>query len=323
MSLEEMTLQELWQLFPIVLKPHNDEWIQWFSEKKESLESYIPSCLFHQIFHIGSTAIPDIQAKPIVDILMLTDTDENLQEIARICTEHGWRKMNEQSHRISLNDGYTEQGFADRVFHLHIHLQNDGDEVLFCEYLKQHSQTAKEYESLKLSLWKTYEHDRDGYTNAKSEFINGVMQTIQKEIHPYEDIILRSHHVSQTRPFMSMRDRAAQFAPFAALTGYDDQVKEAGRLTSRKIELDENEKQQLDRRFQILASYESNHPQIRVTYFLEDDKKEGGQYVTAEGELKRIDGQKQAIVFMDKTEVSMSQILTIDCDEFLPQNFID
>ncbi len=73
--------------------------------------------------------------------------------------------------RITLNKGYTEQGFAEKVFHLHIRIMGDNDELFFRDYLNEHEEIAKEYEVLKLSLWKEFEHDRDGYTNAKTNFI--------------------------------------------------------------------------------------------------------------------------------------------------------
>ncbi len=79
--------------------------------------------------------------------------------------------MNENETRLDFNKGYTPYGFADKVFHIHIRLTGDNDEVFFRDYLITHSDVAKDYEKLKLSLWKTFEHNRDGYTNAKSDFI--------------------------------------------------------------------------------------------------------------------------------------------------------
>ena len=80
--------------------------------------------------------------------------------------------MNVTETRTILNKGYTEQGLAEKVFHLHIRIAGDNDELYFRDYLNEHKEIAKEYETLKLSLWKEFEHDRDGYTNAKAEFIN-------------------------------------------------------------------------------------------------------------------------------------------------------
>ena len=99
----------------------------------------------------------------------------------------------------------------------------------------------------------------------------------------YEDIINLPHHVSKTRPQMSMLDRAAQFSPFAALTGYDAAIKETGRLTDEKIEMDEDRKAALDMKQAYLIEMIDEQPEISVTYFLPDTKKSGGSYVTVTG----------------------------------------
>ena len=105
----------------------------------------------------------------------------------------------------------------------------------------------------------------------------------------YKDIINLPHHVSSKRPQMPMLDRAAQFSPFAALTGYDDAIHETGRLTDEKIDLSEEEKEALDRKQQILMERLGDHPALTVTYFVPDAKKSGGAYVTKSGNLKKID----------------------------------
>jgi len=163
-----MTLAELWELFPIVLTAHNPQWSVWAEEEVRLLSSLLVK--YHPIIsHIGSTAIPDIQAKPIVDILV--EVKENLQDIAATLQNCGWVKMSESEHRISLNKGYTEAGFAEKVFHLHLRLIGDNDEIYFRDYLIAHPDVAKKYEALKLKLWEKFEYNRDGYTDAKSKFI--------------------------------------------------------------------------------------------------------------------------------------------------------
>ena len=92
----------------------------------------------------------------------------------------------------------------------------------------------------------------------------------------YDDIINLPHHVSKTRPQMSMVDRAAQFSPFAALTGYDAAIKETGRLTDEKVNLSEEEKEALDRKQQILMEWLGDHPALTITFFVPDEKKSGG-----------------------------------------------
>ncbi len=107
-----------------------------------------------------------------MDILVEVRNKEDLNIVKNILIDNGWLCMNMSETRIILNKGYTEQGFAEKVFHLHIRIAGDNAELYFRDYLKEHSETAKEYEILKLSLWKEFEHDRDGYTNAKTDFIN-------------------------------------------------------------------------------------------------------------------------------------------------------
>ena len=99
------------------------------------------------------------------------NNESDLDIVKDILTDNGWLCMNMSENRITLNKGYTEQGFAERVFHLHIRMTGDHDELYFRDYLNEHKEIAKEYETLKLSLWKQFEHDRDGYTDAKTDFI--------------------------------------------------------------------------------------------------------------------------------------------------------
>ena len=105
----------------------------------------------------------------------------------------------------------------------------------------------------------------------------------------YDDIINMSHHVSKRHPQMSLEARSAQFAPFAALTGYEDAVSETGRLTSDKIELSEDERVILDRKLKIIQDNIAEEPSVFITYFIPDIFKEGGSYVTINCNLKRID----------------------------------
>ena len=166
-KLSEMTLEELWELFPIILTEHNDCWKEYYAEEAAELKRILPAETI--INHIGSTAVEGIWAKPIIDIL--AEVNENLQNVAVILQNNGWIKMSESEQRISFNKGYTETGFAEKVYHLHLRYIGDNDEIYFRDYLNNHPNIAKEYETLKLGLWKKFEHDRDGYTEAKSEFV--------------------------------------------------------------------------------------------------------------------------------------------------------
>ena len=128
----------------------------------------------------------------------------------------------------------------------------------------------------------------------------------------YSDIINLPHHVSKTRPQMPMSDRAAQFSPFAALTGYDDQVKEAGRLTDERIELDDGTISTLNDRLNYAVSLSDEQPEISVTYFKPDRKKNGGEYVTHTGVIKRVDEYERKLIFTDKTVIPIDDIYGID-----------
>ena len=132
----------------------------------------------------------------------------------------------------------------------------------------------------------------------------------------YDDIINLPHHVSKTRPQMSMVDRAAQFSPFAALTGYDAAIKETGRLTDEKVNLSEEEKEALDRKQQILMERLGDHPALTVTYFVPDAKKSGGAYVTKDGNLKKIDGFERWMMLTDGTKIPLDDVADIESELF-------
>lgn len=172
-----MTLEELWQLFPIVLTEHRDCWVEWFREESEIVRAALSAlfkvedCADVRITHVGSTAVPDIWAKPIVDILVELPLGVDLRLAKEPLVAAGYICMSETENRISFNKGYTEEGFAEKVFHLHLRHEGDNAEIHFRDCLRANPSVAKEYEMLKLSLWKRFEHDRDGYTEAKSEFI--------------------------------------------------------------------------------------------------------------------------------------------------------
>ena len=132
----------------------------------------------------------------------------------------------------------------------------------------------------------------------------------------YEDIINLPHHISSKRPQMSMLDRAAQFSPFAALTGYDDAIHETGRLTDEKIDLSEEEKEALDRKQQILMERLGDHPSLTVTYFVPDERKAGGSYTSHTGSLKRIDYYERVFVLTDGTKIPLDEIADIESECF-------
>ena len=133
----------------------------------------------------------------------------------------------------------------------------------------------------------------------------------------YDDMLYMKHHVSEKHPHMAVHDRAAQFSSFAALTGHGSAIAETARLTQPKIELDEYEKEEIDRKIAYLRSKISEKPEISVTYFVPDEKKAGGQYVTYAGEIRRIDDIQKTLLLADETEISVFDILSLDSSLFL------
>ncbi len=170
-ELSEMSLEELWELFPVFLVPHNDKWNIFYDEMESFLKMILSECPIERISHIGSTSISGIWAKDIVDILIEVSKDSVIQNTAKVIEKNGFIRMSTEMGRASFNRGYTKDGFADKVFHLHLRYIGDNDELYFRDYLNEHTQIAKEYEILKLRLWNLFEHNRDAYTNAKTGFV--------------------------------------------------------------------------------------------------------------------------------------------------------
>ena len=132
----------------------------------------------------------------------------------------------------------------------------------------------------------------------------------------YDDIINLPHHVSSTRPQMSMIDRAAQFSPFAALTGYDAAIKETGRLTDEKIELDEEALSNLNMKFQILFEKLDEQPDIAITYFKPDETKSGGAYLTTTDKIKMVDEYERIITTAKGTKIPMDDVINLESEIF-------
>ena len=131
---------------------------------------------------------------------------------------------------------------------------------------------------------------------------------------PYADILYLPHHKSPNRPQMSLHDRAAQFSPFAALTGFDGVIAETGRLTGRKIELSEAEKILLDQKLTLIDDviHDHHHPEITVTYFIPDALKQGGEYDEFTGKVRKIDTAQRTIIFLADNGRSSGKTILID-----------
>lgn len=132
----------------------------------------------------------------------------------------------------------------------------------------------------------------------------------------YDEIMGLPHHISKTRPQMPMSDRAAQFAPFAALTGYDAAIKETGRLTDERIELDVEALSALDMKYRLLMEALDEAPEVTITYFQPDERKAGGKYLTATGAVKKVDDFERRITMQDGTKIPMDDVLSIDGELF-------
>ena len=128
----------------------------------------------------------------------------------------------------------------------------------------------------------------------------------------YDDIIDLPHYVSETHPPMSRADRAAQFSPFAALTGYDAAVRETARVTERRIELDEGVKAELNARLNCILEHLSENPQVSLTYFVPDEKKSGGAYRTVTGTVRKLDSFAKTLTLTDGTVVPMEEMVHVE-----------
>lgn len=174
-----MSLEELWRLFPIILREANPDYTVWYGEEEEALLRSLREYDVCRISHIGSTSVDGLIAKPIVDILLELPQQYDMVSITQILQQNDWILMHKDysAETLDLNKGYTPAGFAEKVFHLHVKPSGDWDELYFRDYLREHPETARQYGTLKQSLLQQFEYNRDAYTDAKSEF---VLETTKK-----------------------------------------------------------------------------------------------------------------------------------------------
>jgi len=174
-----MTNEELWELFPIILSEHNPIWLKRYLKEKTVLEKAIGIQNIIRINHVGSTVVPNLMAKPTIDILLEIKDDTDIERLISNVQLAGYiysEQPNNPAPHMMFMKGYTPQGFKGQAFHVHVRYNGDWDELYFRDYLLTHPEIAEEYGQLKLGLAKKYEHDRDAYTDAKTDFI----QTITK-----------------------------------------------------------------------------------------------------------------------------------------------
>ncbi len=183
-NLSDMTLEELWRLFPIVLKEHDPAYFDWYETEKKELLGCLPGSAVKRISHIGSSAVKGLVSKPTVDILLEIDSDGSIDQIVDILKDSGWLLMSQSDEPYvnrSFNKGYTQDGFAEKVYHLHVRYYGNWDEFYFRDYLIAHEEAAKKYAELKLSLMQKYKNNRDGYTDAKTDFIKKYTDKAREE----------------------------------------------------------------------------------------------------------------------------------------------
>ncbi|MDR1906031.1 MAG: GrpB family protein [Clostridiales bacterium] len=184
---DQITDEERAALFPIVLQEHNPAWKDWYAKEKNILTRLVGVGNIARISHYGSTAVPGLLAKPTIDILLeITDGANvdtlisNLENAGYVCIKQP-KVPCSPSPSLMFLKGYTPLGFAEKVYHIHVRYYGDWDELYFRDYLITHSDIAAEYAALKQKLQKEYEYDRDGYTEAKGEFIKATTEKAKKE----------------------------------------------------------------------------------------------------------------------------------------------
>lgn len=182
---EETDKERQARIYPIILSEYNPAWPEWYAEEKTNLERLIGAEYIARISHFGSTSVPGLMAKPTVDILFeikegtdISKLIESLSSSEYICLNPP--DMSTSPPHLMFLKGYTPTGFAEKVYHIHVRYPGDWDELYFRNYLIAHPETADEYAALKVKLHKGFEHDRDGYTKAKTAFIREVMEKARK-----------------------------------------------------------------------------------------------------------------------------------------------
>ena len=183
--LQEMTNEELWVLFPIILSKHRAEWAKFYEQEKDTIISALGTKNISRINHIGSTSVPGLIAKPTIDILLEIPTDADIPSLTAALISAGYicnTQPNNPAPHLMFMKGYTPQGFRGQAVHLHVRFPGDWDELYFRDYLRSHPETAKSYGKLKQNLQLRYEHDRDAYTEAKTDFIQEATRLARKEM---------------------------------------------------------------------------------------------------------------------------------------------
>ncbi len=183
-ELDQMTPEELGLLFPIMLSVPNPDWIRLFETEKKNIENSLGLDNIIRIEHIGSTAVADLISKPTIDILIEIPEKTDLQQMIKKIKNIGYHyipKPENPAPHIMFVKGYTKDGLKGQAYHIHIRYSGDWDELYFRDYLKKNPEIALEYARLKQDIAKKYRYDRDGYTNAKTDFIKKITKIARND----------------------------------------------------------------------------------------------------------------------------------------------
>ncbi len=181
---EDMTPEELGQLFPIILAQPDPEWPELYEAEKTEIKKVLGAGNIIRIEHIGSTAIPGLLSKPTIDILIEVpenaDNKKIINRLKSIDYQYIHRPENPPPHMMYAK-GYTKDGFRGQAYHVHVRYSGDWDEIYFRDYLKKNPDVAEEYANLKQELAKKHKNDREAYTDGKTEFMNRINGLARKE----------------------------------------------------------------------------------------------------------------------------------------------
>jgi len=183
-NLQNMSPEELGKLFPIVIAEPSADWAYLFQVEKEVILKALPSKGIVCIDHIGSTAIPGMKAKPTIDILLQVTPQTDNQKIIDTFKKMGYHYTEQPDNpppHMMFVKGYTIRGLKGQAYHIHVRYSGDWDELYFRDYLLKYKEVAKEYEKLKIKLAKEFRNDREGYTKAKTDFVEGVNEIARKK----------------------------------------------------------------------------------------------------------------------------------------------
>lgn len=171
--------KELWKLFPIVVSEYQENWTEIYETEKALLEKQIGSDKILRISHFGSTAVPGLSAKPIIDILIEISADANFNHLAQSLGQIDYLHVKSESEpypNAVFLKGYAPDGFCGQAFHLHVRNFGNWDELHFRDYLQQHPEVAEEYGRLKNTLGQKFKFDRDSYSAAKTDFVHRITE---------------------------------------------------------------------------------------------------------------------------------------------------